>query len=103
MNSTRDWAVICLYFVSIMAKHDFLNKVRKTYLFNDFWGTGENQVIDTFCISTLHIKQGIVNRISSEIEKRCPVYLPFCKPIGLVKDPYNNKDYSTVEGIVTSC
>ena len=67
----------------------------KTYLFNDFWGTtGENQVIDTFCISTLHIKLGIVNRISSEIEKRCPVYLPFCNPIGLVKDPYNNKDYS---------
>ena len=49
------------------------------------------------------LKLGIVNRISSEIEKRCPVYLPFCKPIGLVKDPYNNKDYSTVEGIVTSC
>ena len=67
----------------------------KTYLFNDFWGTtGENQVIDTFCISTLHIKLGIVNRISSEIEKRCPEYLPFCPSIGLVKDPYNNKDYS---------
>ena len=39
MKSTRDWAVICLYFVSIMAKNDFLNKVMKTYLFNDFWGT----------------------------------------------------------------
>ena len=36
----------------------------------------------------------MVSKVSSEIEKRCPEYLPFCNSIGLVKDPYNNKDYS---------
>ena len=51
-------------------------------------------VAKMFCISTLHCKLGITNRLSSELENRCPDYLNFCKSIGMVKDPYNNKDYS---------
>ena len=36
----------------------------------------------------------VCDRLSSELENRCPDYLNFCKSIGMVKDPYNNKDYS---------
>ena len=36
----------------------------------------------------------VCDRLSSELENRCPDYLNLCKSIGMVKDPYNNKDYS---------
>ena len=32
-------------------------------------------VAKMFCISTLHCKLGITNRLSSELENRCPDYL----------------------------
>ena len=57
-------------------------------------GEGETLVLDKFAISTLHTKLGIVNKLSSELEKRCAQYHTFCKSIGMTKDPYNGKDYS---------
>ena len=51
-------------------------------------------VIDKFGIPTLHCILGTCNRLYHYLEDNCPDVEKFSKKLGIVKDPFQNKDYN---------
>ena len=55
---------------------------------------GETYVIDKFAIPTLHCILGTVNKVYHYFEENYPGVDSVSKKLGIVRDPFNNKDYN---------
>ena len=58
-------------------------------------GSGhKTYVIDKFAIPTLHCILGPCNKLYHTLEENCPAVERLSKKLGIVRDPFNNKDYN---------
>ena len=73
-------------------RKDYFNCVGVPIVCNSFGQ--ETFVIDKFAIPTLHCILGPCNRLYHYLEENCPGFEMVSKKLGIVRDPYNNKDYN---------